>query len=473
MKSSFSTILKANILIGGSSAVAMAFRLVISKWIAYKFGPGGTGFYGTLQSVIQVNQSIFSFGIGEATVRFISTARTLSRRSLVAKASLWISVISGIVGIVAMTLTSIATINVEFLKDLDPVSIAMCGLVSAINIIFLSRIALIQGLNLSRILATITVLTSVISTAIGALIFLFIESYQILTYLLVFSVVQLILTQIYVGKIELEPNVQKTRVMPIAKEIIDLGFSFMGVTFLSSIVSLYTKVIILKWADIETLGLYQAGYTLSGIFVGLVLQAMSKDFFPRLTSATKQEDKNEVLNSQIVIGIVISMPAIVLSVLFSEYLVELFYSDEFAVISGPMRYLLLGSFFRVVFWPLSYVLAASKNGRSFLYFELISSVILGILLTFCFLIWGLTGLCVAFLCANVINGLLILGIIRRLYSFKLSKRTISSAVVSIVFISVLVFLSNIEVIHLNVLSNVLIFCGSILFSVFLIKWANG
>ena len=64
-------------------------------------------------------------------------------------------------------------------------------------------------------------------------------------------------------------------------------------------VAYVVRVIILRQVGFEATGLYQSAWTLGGLYVGFILQAMGADFYPRLTaSITTMRGCNRLVNEQ-------------------------------------------------------------------------------------------------------------------------------------------------------------------------------
>ena len=70
-----------------------------------------------------------------------------------------------------------------------------------------------------------------------------------------------------------------------ATALLRLGLAFMASGFLTIGVAYWVRITILHQAGFEAAGLYQSAWSLGSLYVGLILQAMGADFYPRLTAA--------------------------------------------------------------------------------------------------------------------------------------------------------------------------------------------
>ena len=63
------------------------------------------------------------------------------------------------------------------------------------------------------------------------------------------------------------------------------------------------RLIVVRQIGFEATGLYQSAWTLGGLYVGLILQAMGADFYPRLTASARNNTTcNRMVNEQARVG---------------------------------------------------------------------------------------------------------------------------------------------------------------------------
>lgn len=81
--------------------------------------------------------------------------------------------------------------------------------------------------------------------------------------------------------------------------MIKLGFSFMGGSLVAAIVTYLIRVIIIEDLGLSAAKIYQAAFTLSSVYIGVILMAIGKDFYPRLTEvAFKSNKESAMINEQ-------------------------------------------------------------------------------------------------------------------------------------------------------------------------------
>ena len=66
--------------------------------------------------------------------------------------------------------------------------------------------------------------------------------------------------------------------------LLKLGLVFMASAFMAMGVAYLVRIIVLRKMGEDAAGYYQSAWTLGGLYVGFILQAMGADFYPRLTA---------------------------------------------------------------------------------------------------------------------------------------------------------------------------------------------
>jgi PST family polysaccharide transporter len=192
------------------------------------------------------------------------------------------------------------------------------------------------------------------------------------------------------------------------------GFLIMGAAFL-------VRAMVLREEGLEAAGFYQAAWTLGGLYVGMVLQAMSADFFPRLSEvADNDELTNRYVNEQTEISLLLAGPGIIGTLALAPLLMVIFYSSDFEAAVSVLRWICLGMALRVISWPLGFIVVARAEQRLFLLTEAIWTAANIGLCYFLITRVGLDGAGMGFLGSYLIHSVMIYFIVRRLSGFRLS-----------------------------------------------------
>ena len=93
----------------------------------------------------------------------------------------------------------------------------------------------------------------------------------------------------------------------------------MGVAYL-------VRIIVLRRFGEDAAGFYQAAWTLGGLYVGFILQAMGADFYPRLTVVANNPcECNRLVNEQAEVGLLIAGPGVLGTLTFASLVIQVFY----------------------------------------------------------------------------------------------------------------------------------------------------
>ena len=184
----------------------------------------------------------------------------------------------------------------------------------------------------------------------------------------------------------------------------------------------------------EPLGLFQATWGISGLYIGFVLSAFAADYYPRLSGLDgKPEAQAQALEAQVLLSIRLVVPVILLAILAAPLAVRLLYTADFLPMVPMLRWQLAGDVLKVTAWALSYLLLARGATWLFALVELTWAVLylalLGVLLPRV----GLVGAAYAYFICYACYLAVLLGLVRVRQGIPIRLRMASgTAVLSLV-----------------------------------------
>lgn len=162
---------------------------------------------------------------------------------------------------------------------------------------------------------------------------------------------------------------------------------------ISTVMTIMSKSYLTANYSLSAVGFYQASWTVSNLYTGIVLTAMGVDFMPRLSKIIdKKKEASEMINQQIIFGMVFVSIAITGILLFSKEILYILYSKEFEIASIIIRWHILGVFLRVIAFPFSYTILAKGDAKLYAIIQTLFWVGDYLLLRLCSSIWGFDGL---------------------------------------------------------------------------------
>jgi PST family polysaccharide transporter len=229
----------------------------------------------------------------------------------------------------------------------------------------------------------------------------------------------------YSRKIEIHvATVTLSQVRQEASTLLKLGFAFMASGFMTMGVAYTVRTMIIRNLGFEATGLYQAAWTLGGLYVAFILQAMGADFYPRLTATISNHGEcNRLVNEQTLVGLLIASPGVLATLTFAPLVITLLYSAKFAAAVVVLRWICLGAMLQVVTWPMGFIVVAKGKRNLFFLSELAWTVFAICLAWLCLQRYGLEGAGIAFFGSYVFHGFLTYSIARSLTAFRWSAET--------------------------------------------------
>jgi PST family polysaccharide transporter len=271
-------------------------------------------------------------------------------------------------------------------------------------------------------LAKVAVLGALFGTLITIPMVYWLRERGIVPSLVAIGAASLITSSFYSRKVKIATlAITPWEVWQEAKILLKLGFAFMASDLLMLGSSYLIRIILLQKLGLEATGLYQCAWTLGGLYIGLVLQAMGADFYPRLTESAKDNVKcNRLVNEQAHVNLLLAGPGVVATLTLAPLVIATFYAANFGAAVGTLRWICLGVMMRVISWPTGFIMVAKGERRLFLGSDIAWAVVHLGLAWLCIGYYGLAGAGIAFCGSYVSHVFVNYFIVRRLSGFRWS-----------------------------------------------------
>src|SRR6185437_15338325 len=129
---SYSDILKASVLVGGSSLLNVAIGIVRTKAMALLLGPSGFGLFGLYNSVADLTQAAAGLGVNSSGVRQIAESVGTGDEEQIARTAAVLrrtSIILGIIGGASLLLFSRQVAKTTFGETRQAISVSLLSIV--------------------------------------------------------------------------------------------------------------------------------------------------------------------------------------------------------------------------------------------------------------------------------------------------------------------------------------------------------
>lgn len=422
-KASYGQILKSSAMIGGSSLINIAVGIVRTKVMAILLGPAGFGLMGLFGSIADLARSAAGMGVNSSGVRQIAESvgsgdtERIARTVAVLRR---VSIILGLLGAVLLIAFCRPVSQMTFGTLEKAGAVALLSLAVLFRLISDGQVALVQGMRRIGDLARISVGGAALGTMISIPLVYFLREDGVVPSLIAIAGMTMVTSWWYGRKVETHgASPSSAEVRKEAAGLLKLGVAFMASAMMAMGSAYVVRIIVLRQIDFTAAGFYQSAWTLGGLYIGFILQAMGADFFPRLTGVVNDHKAcNRLVNEQALVSLLMAGPGVIGTLTFAPLVIWLFYSPEFGGAVEVLRWICLGMTLRVITWPMGFIIVAKGRQAIFVITELAYTVVNVGLAWICVQAFGLVGAGVAFFGSYLFHWLIIYPIVRRLTGFR-------------------------------------------------------
>lgn len=436
---SYAQILKSSALIGGSSVVTIAVGIVRTKLMALLLGTAGFGLMGIFGSIADLTRSIAGMGINSSGVRQIAEAVGTGEEERIARTVIVLRRVSLVLGLVGAALLVVFCRQVSVLtfgNDDHVAAVALLSLAVLFRTVSDSQGALIQGMRRVSDLANMTIIGAVVGTILCLPFVYFWRADGVVPSLVAIAMMSLVINWCYSRKVKVRaPKMTMAQIGSEAGTLLKLGFAFMASGLLMMGCAYAIRMIVVRDLGFEAAGYYQAAWSMGGLYVGMILQAMGADFYPRLTGVAKDRAEcNRLVNEQAEISLLLAGPGVLATLTCAPLVLHLFYTSEFSAAVGLLRWICLGMALRVISWPMGFIILAQGRQRPFFWSEVAWAMVHIGLAWWLVRMVGVDGAGIAFCGSYIFHAVMIYAIVRQLSGFRWSSASVR---IGLIFLSLI------------------------------------
>ena len=438
---SYVQILKSSTLVGGSQLANIAIGIVRTKAMALLLGPAGFGLFGLYGSIAGLTQNLAGMGINSSGVRQIAEAAGTGDQKRIGQTTAVLrrtSIVLGLLGAALLVIFSRQVSRLTFGNADRTGAVALLSVAVFFSLVSAGQGALIQGMRRIADLARMNVLGAFFGLCTSIPLVYFLREKGVVASLIAVAAMTILTSWWYSRKIDVtKPRVSLSEIRQEASALLKLGSAFMASSMMTIGVAYFVRIIILRKVGFEAAGLYQSAWTLGGLYIGFILQAMGADFYPRLTSCINKHDEcNRLVNEQTLVGLLLAGPGVLATLTFAPVVIALFYSPTFGGAVEVLRWICLGATLQVITWPMGFIIVAKGKPGIFFAAEFAWTVVAVALAWFCVARFGVNGAGIAFFASYVFHWILISPIARWLTGFRWSARNLRTGGIFISMIAI-------------------------------------
>ena len=436
--SDYRSIFKATSLFGGIQVYNILISIIKSKFVALLLGPTGVGIQGLFQSSTQLIKSLSSFGLSQSAVRNVSEANStgdIRKVSLVVTVLRRLVWVTGILGsLLVMVLSPVLSQTTFGSKDYV-IPLIILSITLLIDQLSAGQSVLLQGMRRLKDLAKASAMGATASLIITVPIYYLLGIKGIVPTLILNSMITLFFSWFFSRRIRIEKVPINTKtVISEGKGMMKMGIAMSISGILVYLSSYILRSFIRMEGGVDEVGLFAAGFAIMTSYTGLVFNAMSTDYYPRLAAVNEDNTKCKVImNQQAEIGLLIISPLMAICIVFVPLLVQILYSSKFLAANIYIVWCALGMLFKMASWSVSFIFVAKGESKLFIINETICHVYkLGIYLLG-YHLGGLEGLGITFTIGYLIYSIQVYIIAHRRYQFSFTPGFIKVFITQFLF----------------------------------------
>lgn len=399
--SSYRSIFKATSLFGGVQVFHILINIISSKFVAVLLGPLGMGIKGLLQSSIFMIEGFTSMGISRSAVRDVSMANgtgnqyVIGRTVAALKRLVWVT---GLLGMIVTIVLSPLLSKLSFGNYDYTLPFVFLSIILLFNQLSAGQLVLLQGLRRLKYLAKASAIGATLGLIVSVPLYYLLGVKGIVPTLILTSVSSLALSFYFSKKVEVQKvRISNKEALQEGRLMLRMGIAMSVSSLLTLVFSYLLRGFIRYQGDIEAVGIFTAGFAIINTYVGMIFDAMIKDFYPRLSAISSDNVKcSQVVNQQAEVGILIMAPMLIACLVFMPIVIWILYSDKFM---GAMDYIVWaipGMLFKLASWTVALIFTAKGNPKLYMSNEVFGSILNFICSITGYYLWGLKGLGLGF-----------------------------------------------------------------------------
>ena len=409
-KENYSHVLKYTGIFGGVQGLNIIIGLLRNKLVAILLGSGGMGLASLFNSAINFMSQTTNLGVSFSAVRHLSEifdagdAEQIEHFVKVVRAWCFLTALFGMFVCVA-----VGPLLSDYTFSWGDHTLHFVLLAPAVAMLAVTggETAILKASRCLRALASIQVLLVFVSLFVSVPVYYFFGASGIVPVIVLMAFAGMALTILYSYRIHPLRMRGFWNVLGEGVVMIRLGAAFTLAGVLGSGAEIAIRSYLNVYSNLETVGLYNAGFVLTITYAGMVFSAMETDYFPRLSAINHDvEAVNMTVNRQIEVSLLVLSPMLAVFIVFLPVLLPILYTSDFLPVVAMAQVASFSMYFKAAYLPVSYITLAKGDSGAFLLLEATSYILLVIFVVVGYDRFGLLGTGIALSASNLIDMLI-------------------------------------------------------------------
>ncbi len=355
--------------------MGIVIGLVKFKAAALLLGPDGIGLIGLLANIVALLSVVAGLGIATVGTQQVAGAAVLDDDRAVGEArqALFLAAAAlALLGGVALWLLRTPIFRMAGVSGIADGDTALLALSIGGTVFAGAQTAYLNGIRRIGDLAIINVVGGLVATVVAITAIARLGEGGLAAFVLTGPAATLIVGGALVALADRSaaPPLRLPQLARQWRALASLGAPFMLASLVGVGGQLFVRGLLQRENGAADLGFFQAAWTISMNYMGVVLTAMGADYYPRLTGIIRDRTAaRRLVNQQTEVALLFAGPILVLMAALAPLVVHILYAASFAPAATILRWQTMGDVLKIASWPLGFVLLASGRGVRYLLIE--------------------------------------------------------------------------------------------------------
>lgn len=445
---------------GSTQVVLIVISVIRTKYLAVQIGPEGFGLFSLLDAFFQLGTIFTGASLADASIKYIAEYSAKNEHEKVQKVFdfSFSFIFIAVTALSALFITFYSFFQIYFLSE--DVIFWYYALFAASfvgnnlsNYIFSP---LLTGLKLIKKIANRSIVTSVFNLITVVLLVFFFDLTGFFINVMLASFFGLYLFYLEGKKIVKVRLTWPDFKSEIGKKLVNFfSFNFfMGISWMGS--NYFQRILIVNKLDMASLGLFSAALSLNK-YLGIVIEASRYHTYPSLCVKTNIDEKNKLMNEYIRFALIYSVVASVFLICFAPYVIHLFYSKAFMQLADVYYVFVISQILMNIGWAFTWTIVGMAKMKFYSVSTIICHLLTVIIPWLMLKEYGLMALGFGFIIALLQHMLFNAFYLKKYHNIGINIKNVFLLLVSILIISVAVFLRNTGLVYKIILFIITLF----------------
>lgn len=378
-----------------STFIKMLTGFVSTKIVSVFAGPAGIALVGQLQNFTSIVLSLSNGGIANGIVKYVAEFKDDKERlKKYTSSSYTITLLFSVVCAIIMILFNQKLSNLVFKDEGYRFVFIIFGLSVTLYSLNILLISILNGLKEFRKYVIINIAGSIIGMLFTIVLAMLLGVKGALIAIVTYQSVVLFVTYLMVRHEEWL-NKDYFRILWNKPEIRAMAkFSIMALvtTITLPLVHMILRNYVIEQISIEAAGYWEGMNRLSAAYLVFVSTSFAVYYLPKLSESKTNSLIRHEIKKVIMFIVPIVFVLFLLMFIFKRQIITLLYTEQFMPMSELFLPQLIGDFFKIVSWSLSYILLAKSMMKEYVVLELLSPFVFLLLSYYMVNVFGVIGI---------------------------------------------------------------------------------